>query len=143
MQRLFGRRYRSFESRNRVIYAAVSFVPAHFLGVGASVLALCRRLQERCSIYPVRFERHSGYVRSICAAQYSQRRQKENAVVNILRCIPDSSHPLRSGVPGDHSTFQRKVRKRVPYDQSKPTVGSASTPVLVAAITTTRELALR
>ena len=102
MQRLFGRRYRSFESRNRVIYAAVSFVPAHFLGVGASVLALCRRLQERCSIYPVRFERHSGYVRSICAAQYSQRRQKENAVVNILRCIPDSSHPLRSGVPGDH-----------------------------------------
>ena len=56
--------------------------------------------------------------------------------------LADSSHPLRSGVPGDHSTFQRKARKRVPCDQSKPTVGSASTPVLVAAITTTRELAL-
>ena len=70
-------------------------------------------------------------------------RAKKMIVGTITKIGPDSSHPLRSGVPGDHSTFQRKVRKRVPCDQSKPTVGSASTPVLVAAIMATHELALR
>ena len=68
-------------------------------------------------------------------------------VRNMIKCkkCGDLTPPTPYGV-GFRVTiphFSGKVRKRVPYDQSKPTTGSASTPVLVAAITTTRELALR